>query len=306
SGPVRGRIQVDATYVWPAACYGDSRVGETEVAVSTTIELHAGDDLVRVTVALDNQTRNHRLRAWFPLPEPAATSTAECAFATVERGLTAEGGPNEEGVPTFPSRRFVTAGGLTVAHEGLLEYELVDVRSSDTGNDEGAERAHALALTLLRCTGLLSQVPMRTRMLPAGPITSIEGPQMAGPHEFRYAVHVGNRDPYAVVDDAFVPLCAVDDPGGDELVAGMTGQALDITGAEVSAVLRDPSGGLTVRVFNPSDESVTVTVAGRRGWLTDLRGRPIEPFEETFELASWAIQKVQLLDEPGSRVSPSA
>ena len=29
---------------------------------------------------------------------------------------------------TQPSRRFVVAGGLTVAHEGLVEYELVEVR----------------------------------------------------------------------------------------------------------------------------------------------------------------------------------
>ena len=34
-------------------------------------------------------------------------SEAECAFAVVTRGLTAEGGPTELGLPTFPSRRFV-------------------------------------------------------------------------------------------------------------------------------------------------------------------------------------------------------
>ena len=87
------------------------------------------------------------------------------------RGLDAEGGPTERAWRTFPSRRFVRAGGLTVAHEGLLEYELVDI-------DDG--RSHRLALTLLRCTGMLSQGPMTTRPLPAGPASPLEGPQMQG------------------------------------------------------------------------------------------------------------------------------
>ena len=67
------------------------------------------------------------------LPSPAATSEAECAFTVVERGLTAEGRPEEFGLPTFPSRRFVRAGGLTVVHEGLLEYELVDIDERPDG-----------------------------------------------------------------------------------------------------------------------------------------------------------------------------
>jgi len=47
-------------------------------------------------------------------------TTICCAYSVVERGLVAEGGPSEVALPTFPSRRFVTAGGLTVVHEGLL------------------------------------------------------------------------------------------------------------------------------------------------------------------------------------------
>ena len=101
----------------------------------------------------------------------------------VRRGLEAEGRPDEFGLPTFPSRRFVSAGGLTVAHEGLLEYELVDI---DGGGD--GHRAHALALTLLRSTGMLSRLGMAYRPLPAGPLTPVEGLQLQGrPIEARYA-----------------------------------------------------------------------------------------------------------------------
>jgi len=309
AGPLRARVAIDATYRWPGRVVGERRVGVTEVVVRTSLELHAGDDLVRVSVAFDNRSRDHRLRAWFPLPEPARASRAECAFAVVERGLVAEGGPTEVGLATFPNRRFVEAGGLTIAHEGLLEYELVDLR----GTDDDA-RAHALALTLVRCTGLLSQGPMATRPLPAGPITAMEGPQLQRPVELRYAVHVGGRDPYAVTDDAFLPLVGVGGiattdlgstdgapgagPGAqpDAAIAadGSRGTRLTVEGAEVSAVRRVEGGQLEVRVFNPTDATTTVHVPMRQGWLVDLRGRPGADFEGRFELRPWGIQTFRL------------
>jgi alpha-mannosidase len=254
--------------------------------VRTTLELQAGDDVVRVRVELDNHgLRDHRLRVHLPLSHPAATSRAECAFAVVERGLTAEGGPTELGLPTFPSRRFVQAGGLTVAHEGLLEYELIDLRAGPEG-----DVANTLALTLLRCTGMLSQGPMATRPLPAGPLTPMEGPQQQGPVSLRFALHVGDRDPYAVVDEAFLPLVVTRAGGG---TGPAEGQALRVTGAEVSAVTRE-AGALHVRVFNPTADPTTVHVEGRQGWLVDLRGRPLAPFEGSFALAPWAIATAAL------------
>ena len=115
---------------------------------------------------------------------------AETAFDVVERGLTAEGGPNEFGLPTFPSRRFVSAGGLTLVHEGLPEFELVDIEGNGT-----EARARTLALTLLRCTGLISNGPMALRPVPAGPATPTPAAQMPGNHVLSYAVHVGGAEP---------------------------------------------------------------------------------------------------------------
>ncbi len=114
------------------------------MTVRTTLELRPGERFLRVTHEFDNRSRDHRLRAHFPLPAPVAGSDAECAFTVVHRGLTAEGGAHEFGLPTFPSRRFVDASdgtqGCALLHDGLLEYEVVD---------DGRE----LALTLLRATG---------------------------------------------------------------------------------------------------------------------------------------------------------
>jgi mannosylglycerate hydrolase len=281
-GPVRGIVAIDRTYTWPERLDDASgeRVGARPTTVRTLVELHAGERLVRLTTSFDNASRDHRLRSWFPLPEPATASRAECAFAVVERGLEAEGGPSEPALPTFPSRRFVSAGGLTVVHEGLLEYELVDGGS-------------ALALTLLRANGWLSRGPMPSRPEPAGPVNPLEGPQLQGHLEVRYAVQVGAADPYELVDAAFLPLAVVNAPGGGSRPAH--GQELAVEGAKVSALRRAP-GGLEVRVFNPTDAETTVRIDGRKGWVVDLRGRPLEPFEGRLALAPWRIATLRLDD----------
>ncbi|HEY1466615.1 MAG TPA: hypothetical protein VGF11_06145, partial [Acidimicrobiales bacterium] len=188
-GPLRATAVISAHYTWPDRVSGHpgTRIGSHQVEVTTTVELRADEQLVRVRTAFVNPSRDHRLRVHLPLPEPATTSQAECAFDVVDRGLTAEGRADEFGLPTFPSRRFVSAGGLTVVHEGLLEYELVDI--GDSGHPPtGHDGAHTLALTLLRATGMLSRLGMSLRPLPAGPMTPLDGPQLLGPVEARYAL----------------------------------------------------------------------------------------------------------------------
>jgi alpha-mannosidase len=278
AGPLRAKLRVTRTYEWPERIAGGERVGSRPVTVTTELQLHAGERLVRVDTTFENPSRDHRLRAWFPLPEPAVFSRAECAFGIVQRGLEAEGGRHERGLPTFPSRRFVTAGGLTVVHEGLLEYELVD-------------GGRALALTLLRATGMLSRDHMTYRPDPAGPAIAVEGPQLIGLRHLRYVVQMGDADPYALVDHAFLPLTVLEAPGGGHRPA--TGAALTVDGAEVSALHR-VAGALELRVFNPTDRPATVRVAGRRGWLVNLRGQAEEPFYEVFPLRPWGMATARL------------
>jgi len=236
-----------------------------------------------VHTSFTNPARDHRLRVHLPLPAPASSSEAECAFAVVRRGLEAEGRVDELGLPTFPSRRFVRAGGLTVVHEGLLEYELVDV--------EGGQ-ARTLALTLLRATGMLSRLGMAYRPLPAGPLTPVEGLQLQGRViEARYALSTSGRDPYALADETLVPLELVHGTGGGHRPA--SGSAFEVTGAEVST-LRRMGELLELRVFNPTDEETEVSVGGRSGWLVDLRGRTLERVEGRLRLRPFGIATLHL------------
>jgi mannosylglycerate hydrolase len=286
-GPVRASVVVTTTYRWPDHVDGRSqtRVGSQEVAVTTTIEVRADERPVRVTTSFVNPSRDHRLRLHLPLPQPAATSEASCAFTTVTRGLTVEGRPDELGLPTFPAHRFVRAGGLTVVHDGVTEYELVDV-------DEVAGGARTVALTLLRSTGMLSRVGMAYRPFPAGPLTPVDGLQLAGRRvEARYALATGDVDPWAVADDVLLPLDVVPSFGGGDRAS--SGSALTVDGAEVTAVRRE-GALLEVRVCNPTDEPATVRTGGRHGWLVDLRGRPLEAFDGGFELRPRGIATFRL------------
>jgi hypothetical protein len=275
AGPVRGRIRVTRRYRWPSAVVDGRRAGGEDVEVVTDLELRTGEPLVRVETRFDNRCRDHRLRVWFPLPEPADHSIAECAFATVRRGLEAEGGPHERALATFPSRRFVTAGGLYVTHEGLPEYELV-------------EGGTALAVTVLRATGMLSRPAPSWRPNAAGPALAVDGPQLVGPVVARLAVAVTGpaADWYDLADLAWLPLLTVDATGAGTLPT--EGSHLAVSGAEVSS-LRRVGPSLELRVFNPTDEATIVRVEGRNGWLVDLRGRPVEAWDGEFALRPWGI-----------------
>jgi mannosylglycerate hydrolase len=305
-GPVRARVVVTALFRWPdhVDAISQRREGEQSAEVSTTLELRADEPALRVTTSLRNQARDHRVRLHFPLPRPAPVSEAECAFGTVRRGLSAEGRPGERGLPTFPARRFVRAGGLTAVFDGATEYELVDVsagRDGDAGpgpagpdvRSDGTT-ARTLALTLLRATGMLSRVGMAYRPFPAGPLLAVDGLQLLGRRvELRYALCPGDVDPWRLADDVLLPLETVLAPGGGHLPP--TGTALEVAGAEVSAVRR-AGPLLEVRVFNPGDRPSLVTFADRRGWTVDLRGKGVEPFDGSFSLRAHGIATVQLAE----------
>jgi hypothetical protein len=173
-------------------------------------------------------------------------------------------------------------------HEGLLEYELVELADAPDGSGPVAS---TVALTLLRATGMLSRLGMALRPLPAGPMNPIEGPQMIGPVDVHYALSVADVDPFDLADAVLVPLQVSGSFGGGGRPD--RGSELTVRGAKVSSVRRD-AGALEVRVFNPADSPTTVSIPGRSGWLVDLRGRPVSSFEGSFDLRGYGIATARL------------
>jgi alpha-mannosidase len=297
---VLARVAVDRTYTFPSRTVDGRRVDPMPGLVRTVVELRAGEPFVRVTVELDNVWRDHRLRMVLPLDTPVDRSSAHCAFAVVERGLHAEGGPTEVGLPTYPAQRFVRAGALIVGFDAVTEYELVDL------DDDGAH-ARALALTVLRATGMLSRGPMGTRPLPAGPELPLDGAQVLRRITRRFAIAPEDVDPFEVAD-AFVPFPTVRSPGGGSRPS--SGSMLRVSGAEVTAVTRD-AGALVVRAFNPSAGHATLTVedgvhdgdraAGvRTGRVVDLRGDDLGPLTGTLALRPFEIVTLRLDHSSGA------
>ena len=184
TGPVRAGLRIRRRFSWPAGVRNGHRVGRQPVEVVTELELHAGEEFVRVRrpvstipAATTGSGPGSRCRTRPTTPLPSALSRPCPARRP-------EGGPHEPALGTYPARRFVMAGGLTLTHEGLLEYELVD-------------GGRALALTLLRSTGVLSRPAPTARPNSAGPPDPLQAPLMLGPQRARYAVAVGPRQPVA-------------------------------------------------------------------------------------------------------------
>ena len=235
-GPLRARLEFDV------------RLGD--LLITTTLELRTNERFVRRRVSFENTTRDHRLRELHTLPGPASTSVAGCAFASVARGLTAEGGPTEMALATYPARDFVSAGRLTIAAQGAFEYELVDSGS--------------LAITLVRSTGWLSRGPMASRPLPAGPEIPLEDSQVQQTVSADHILALDTPNPFDLHEAAFAPLLLVHSDGAGTLPD--RGSAVATSGAVVSAV-RVVEDTTEVRAFNPSPETVEFEFGSERDRL---------------------------------------
>ena len=121
----------------------------------------------------------------------------------------------------------------------------------------------------------------------------MEGSQVLGVTPWSYAVALGDVDPYALVDDAFLPMHVAIGQGRGNW--SDVGDLLRVDGAEVSSVRRVGTA-LEVRVFNPTPQrgagrprashavgsSICADVrSARRGCV---RSRPVEDRDAQVEL----------------------
>jgi len=325
-GPLRGALEVVASYDWPIGLTSDGSARSDATAVvevTTRVELRAGEPFVRLALDFTNPARDHRVRWHLPLPAPTDHSSAEGQFAVVDRGLTEEAGHGEVPTPTFPARGFVHAAGATILLDHVTEYELVDGRE--------------LALTILRSTGLISRNDNPFREDPAGPEVPVPAAQIVGPWRFTFAIlpHAGSwaeaavpriaedyQLPFVVAPPARTTVTAAGraasavpagaapapDRGRPPSGAEAAGLRLDGDGVVLSAVRRRPApeaadDELEVRIVAESAQPATARLSGppfAGAREVDLLGRsgpdlPLEPDGSLrVALGAWEIRTFRL------------
>ncbi|XVQ82540.1 alpha-mannosidase [Microbispora siamensis] len=315
SGPLTGAYEITRVYDWPAGLGDDDGDDETvPTAVTTRVELRAGEPFARCEITMDVRCRDHRVRWHAPLPRAAAESYAEGQFAVVRRGLAAEGGGGERPIPTFPAESFAAAGGLAVLLDHVTEYEITrdeisgneisgneisgdeisgnEISGDEISGDEISGDGTGMALTLVRSVGYLSRNRNPYRDEPAGPEVPTPAAQCQGPLTVRFAVL-----PYAgewheaglprLAEEFRHDLLAVPGTGaakaGDTDADGPgTGGRLAVSGDGVMmAALRERNGRLEVRLVAEHPTATEAVVRGdfTAAWTAGVPGSPLSPLE---------------------------
>ena len=275
-GPLRGRILIRRGYRLPVgidATDRSRRADETTLQlVDTLLELRAGEPFVRVDVTLTNHVRDHRLRVLIPTLGSGLTgSTSVGQYGATARGRDAEGGWGEFPLPTFPATRSITAGGVGVLLDKLVEYEIVD---GGAGPDQ-------IALTALRSVGMMSVNVHPLRDEPAGSQFEVPGAQYLGRRtRLAFAIDLdGERIVQHADQFRFTPVTAPG-RGGEPPVPGV---ALRTEGRVALESLRRVPGGVEARFVNYADTPQPLRVAAEGTWVpTDLTGAavggPVDPW----------------------------
>lgn len=166
---------------------------KTPLTVYSTIELRKGEGLIRIHHEVDNQSRDHRLRALIQTPvKHAEKSFGDQGYSIIERPVSnprmetwREQGYKEAPVPIYTVEQFAGVedgqGHLTAFTKGIKEYEVID-------------ESHQLALTLFRSVGLLGRDDLLWRPGRASGINNkvVTTPdaQMIGRMSFDYAIYL--------------------------------------------------------------------------------------------------------------------
>ena len=140
---------------------------------------------------------------------------------------------------------------------------------------------------------------------PAGPLDPLEGPQLQTHLALEYAVlpHRGTCTPPTCRRSPTTCWCR---SSGCAAVAGRArrslraGRALDVSGAEVSALIRDRDGALVLRVVNrtPTDTELVVDRDGTAvtGQVVDLTGAVLGEFSGRAVLRPWELLTLRLVE----------
>lgn len=272
-GPLRGALKIVTVMHLPVAASSDrkSRSAETtKVELSTIVSLDAHAHHVEFVTTVNNTVKDHRLRVLFPTGIRTNVCTADSPFYIAEREqkkYDLKQFTIEHPAQVAPMQRFVNVEdgaktkngtGAAILASGLPEYEL-------KYNSKGT-----IALTLLRCVGLLAGEDLITR--PGGKggwHNETPDAQCPGEHTFRYAFYphrAGSGEEVGKLNEVseqfHLPMLPVRRKNREAMTMESSFLSLSSKEAVLSAVKEaEEQDGMIVRWWNPTGETLTVDVA---------------------------------------------
>ncbi len=181
-GPARFTLRVEYELQLPANATVDRKTRSSQLVpchVTYYVSLCPKVPRVDFKLEFNNNAKEHRLRILFPTAIACDHVYADQAFHVIKRPIAMPQGKNwlEPPAPTHAMQSFVSLSdgqkGVTVSTRGLMEYEVT--------------KDGTIAVTLLRCVGMLSQEKLSTRPV-AGPLIPTPGAQCQGKRFFDYSV----------------------------------------------------------------------------------------------------------------------
>ncbi|WP_449343034.1 glycoside hydrolase family 38 N-terminal domain-containing protein [Thalassobacillus hwangdonensis] len=295
---------------------------EKPLTIETTFELRRNEELVRVKHDIDNEVKDHRVRALIqtPVTQPEE-SFGDQGYSVINRPVEnprmenwKENGFKEAPVPIYTVEQFAGVENadahLSAFTKGLKEYEVL----KENGK---------FALTLFRSVGLLGRDDLAWRPGRASGINNkvvvTPDAQMIEEMTFEYAIHMkGGRvetaglfelaDTYNSryvtyqnqslntfeerLDRFEIPYPIADLPGDFSLA--------NVEGAFISSIKKAHDGkDVIIRLFNPTCEEVQAGIASetlKDISLTNLAEED-EAATDTITLAPYSYQTIRLKGE---------
>lgn len=261
--PWKGTLRVDPELRLPKGLSEDRQTRSPErvdCPIALLVSLQRGLKRVDITVEVENNVRDHRLRVGFPLRFQADHSFAEDAFWVVRRPTRPPDGEDWMEAPstTHPQKSFVAVengeGGVAILNRGLPEYEVTE---------EGT-----VFVTLLRGVGWLSRDDLPTRKGHAGPPYETPEAQCPGRHRFELALYTyqGTWEEARVWEAAHAfrsPMIGTRllELGKGNLPMETSLLVIEPAGLVLSAMkVAEEGDGIIVRVYNPTSRFLSGTI----------------------------------------------
>lgn len=264
SNELRGVYKIDIAMDLPAEATidgNDRSRGFKTLAISTTLTLNKGEKFLRIRTTLDNRIRDHKLVVNFPSGLTAAEwvdceSAWDVAHRTINHLDTKDN--FDKFLPFQPMQNFVDVSdgkdGLAVMTKGLREYEVDD------------DKLRTIKITLIRT--------QRAYMTANSKMTYEELDRYTGQHSFgkmTYEMclypHQGNFEAAHVWNAAYaakVPLKAIQGVATNGVLPDCASfVTFNQEGKVMTSALKQAENGdgLTLRVYNTTDETLPLTIS---------------------------------------------